>query len=292
MKKIILGLGLLSMQLIADVVSVVPYVGYMDYNKDVNQSLKESSILGGLYANVGNLNYLLELNYGYMDTKYKSSVTSEHLKQHDVTLSYSYYKPSYMMKLGAHYISTNDVVLGDGIVGITSLGGYTYSGYDKYSYGVDGYFSYYKEGRGEDSNLSVVAKPVKIGQISPYFSFFKSISLNASNLLSLVVNYEYAPDYVQKSYLSFELSDTFYYRSFFMTLSAYTGEMRSGVKKGGMSVFNTLDLMKYGREVKLGYYLTPALVADISYSENIYEEYSLTQETRNAIAVMSLSYRF
>jgi len=77
-----------------------------------------------------------------------------------------------------------------------------------------------------------------------------------------------------------------------VSLSAYNGEMRSGVTKGGMSVYNTLDLMQYGREIKLGYYLTPALVTDISYSQNVFEEYSLTQETQNSIALASLNYRF
>jgi len=292
LKKIIFSIIFLASNIVADIVSVVPYVGYVSYDKDRNKSLKNSSTLGGIYTNIGNLSYIAEFNYAYINTEYKTEVTDINLNQHDFTFNYASYKTNYMYKVGIHYTYTNDIILNDGVVAIISLGGYQYSGYDKYRYGVDGFYSFYLKGRSENDAYDVRSTPISVIQLSPYFSFFKSISINASNLISFCVNYQYAFNYIQQDYLSYELSDTFYYKSFFVNLSGYNGEMRSGVKQGGLAVYNSLDLMKYGVKVKLGYYLTPALVANLSYSANSYQEYSLSEDTFNSITVASLNYRF
>ena len=68
--------------------------------------------------------------------------------------------------------------------------------------------------------------------------------------------------------------------------------MRSGVKDGGNSVVNTLDLQKYGAKVGFGYYFTKDVIFSLSYSINDYIEYSLTKEALYDVAVAKLSYRF
>ncbi len=298
MKKIVIILFLIVNSSFAEVVSVIPYVGYMSYNKDVKKSLKDKSVIDGIYANVGTLSYLLEFNYSHLDTTYKSEVTDINLNQNDFTLNYSQYGPRAMYKLGVHYTDTNDIVLGNALVIIASVGGYTYKGYDKYSYGVNMYYSLYKNGRDEnqalfDSNGNyILGSSTSILQLSPYFSYFNSISINSSNLVYARVDYQYAFNYIQQNYLTFSLGDTYYYKSFFVDMNGYKGEMRSGIKNSGISLYNSLNLMKYGLALKLGYYLTPALVASVSYSTNVYQEYSLTKDTRNSIGVASLNYRF
>ena len=78
--------------------------------------------------------------------------------------------------------------------------------------------------------------------------------------------------------------------------------MKTGVKDGGATVFNTLDLMKTGYGLKLGYFLSGGLVATLSYDANVYREYdengvttgtpTITQDAQNAVALVSLSYSF
>jgi len=298
MKKIVLAMLTLVLYASAEVISVVPYIGYINYDANIKKSIKNSSKLGGIYTNIGTLNYLLEFNYSYLNTEYKTQITDINLEQNDFTLNYASYNPSFMYKFGVHYTNTNDIVLGNAIVLVGSVGGYTYKWYDKYSYGLDMYYSFYKNGRDEqtklfDANFNYIKGSfTNIIQFSPYFSYFDSISINTSNLIYINLDYQYAFNYVQKNYLSVNIGDTFYYKSFFLDVSGYKGEMRSGVKNGGLAVYNSLNLMKYGAMLKVGYYLTPAFVANVSYSTNLYQEYSLNEDTLNSIAVASLSYRF
>ncbi len=298
MKKIILGLVVSLISLFADVARVVPYVGNISYSDNVNESYKESSSLLGVYANVGNLSYLLEGSYGYIDTTYKKASQTgleteiPNLTQHDISLAYSSYYANFMFKLGGHYIATNDLILDDGVVAIVSLGGYNYVDYDKYSYGLNFYYSYYNKGRNENSDITDASSQIGIIQYSPYFSYFKSISYTMSNFVSLEFNYQTTEDYIQKEYYSYGISDTFYYKSLFIELSGYLGEMRSGVKDGGMSVFNSLDLQKNGVKSKLGYYLSKDFIVDLSYAQNTYVEYALIDEAKNEIYTASVNYRF
>ncbi len=299
MKKIIFLLIFIKISLLAELTTILPFVGNISYSDKASESLKKTSRLAGIYVSTGNYSYLLEGSYSSIQTNYKSAAETGNteelsdLIQDEIYLSYSKYDESMMYKFGAHYISTNDVVLNDAIVAIFGFGGYKYIGYDKYSYGVNGYYSFYKNGRKETDSIDITSTTnIGIVQISPYFSYFNSISYTMSNLISLEFNYQNAPNYNQKEYISYSISNTFYYKSFFTELSAYNGEMRSGVKAGGNTVINTLDLQKYGAKIALGYYLSKDLIFNISYSINDYIEYSLIDEALYDIAVAKLSYRF
>ena len=294
MKKIILGAALLSSCLFAEVVTVLPYGGMIDYGADSTKTFKDKATLLGVHATVGDLNYLVEADYAHIGTKYISSLNLEDLKQDDITLVYGQYYSSFMFRVGAHYVSTNDDQLKDGIIGIATLGGYNYYGYDKLSYGLEGYYSYYNKGHDEDY---LTEKSIGIMQFTPYLSYYKAINTDWGNTVALKMNYQIASDYVDDSYSSYELSDTLFYKSFFTTLSAYTGESRTIVKDSGMTVFNTLDLMKDGWSVKLGYYFTKDAVFSLSYGENTYREFDqalslITQDNTSSVALASFSYSF
>jgi hypothetical protein len=286
-KKIIIGGILAATSLLAEVVTILPYSATISYDKDTAKSVKDRAVLFGTYASFGNLNYLVELDYSHINTTYKDR-TQDNLNQDDITLLYGKYYKKSSYKVGIHHISTNDVELGDGNILIASAGGYSWVGYDKYSYGLDGYYSIYKNGRDENN----VAKTVNIVQFTPYFSFYKAFSINTKNTIAFKVNYQIAGDYVTKDYLSYEVSDTFYYKSFFTTLKAFDGEMRTGVKDGGMTVYNTLDLLKNGYGVKLGYYISKNAIFSASYDVNYYEESGLTREGVNSVVSASFSYNF
>ena len=288
MRSIFLVLILGLTHLLAEVITLVPYGGYTTYDSDSSKSIKESGVFGGLYTNVGTLSYLLELNYMYMNTVYKEDVDLIDLVQHDITLAYSSYSTNFMYKIGAHYTETNDLILGNGIVAILSFGGYNYFGYDKVSYGLDGYYSYYAD----RINYTNTNTNMGIGQLTPYLSYYNVLKLGVANTISFKLNYQYAGNYSQKEYISYELSDTLIYNKIKINLSAYTGEMKSGVKEGGLSVYNSLDLMQDGISLSLGYYVTPSFITSISYNYSFYEEAFLDKPTSTDTFSANLNYRF
>ena len=75
------------------------------------------------------------------------------------------------------------------------------------------------------------------------------------------------------------------------------GDMKSGVRDNGFSVYNTKDLYHRSYQAKLGYYFTPKLNISINYTANDYEEYNaatlqLLPEGRNSIVYAAVSYTF
>ena len=287
MKKIILGTLLLTVSLFGDIITILPYGGIIDYDKNSAKSAKDRAELLGFYTSVGNLGYLVEFSYSHIDTTYKDA-TIEDLNQDDITLTYAKYYKNFMLKIGGHFVSTNDEQLGDGNIIMISIGGYNWVGYDKYSYGLEGYYSIYKDGHDED----YIAKSIDIVQFTPYFSFYKAFTIDVKNSLSLKLNYQMVEDYITKDYLSYEISDTIYYKNLFTTLKVYGGEMRTGVKDSGMTVYNTLDLLKNGYSIKLGYYINKDFIISASYSLNSYEEYGKVVDGTASVAVATLSYSF
>jgi len=292
MKKVILGSLLVASSIFAEVITVLPYGGVIDYDGSSSKSIKDKATLLGVHASVGTLKYLVEADYSHITTKYKDSTISD-LNQDDITLAYARYFDNFMFRIGDHYISTNDKELGDGNIFMTTIGGYIFDGYDKYSYGLEGYYSIYKDGHDEYFRK----KSIKIIQFTPYISFYKYFNKDMTNTVVLKVNYEIANDYVDNSYTSYEISDTFGYKNFFATLKYYDGDMRTGVKDSGFTVFNTLDLFNNGFDVKLGYYLTPKAVLSVSYGENNYKEYDeisvgVLDEGTNSVTMATFSYTF
>jgi hypothetical protein len=288
MKKLLVTTTLIASALMAEVTTITPYGGTIDYGNDATKSFKDKATLLGAHMSIGTLDYLLEADYSHIATKYIDTTIPD-LKQDDITLAYSKYNAKTMFKVGVHYINTNDKQLDNGVTGIVALGAYKYFGYDKLSYGVEGYYSYYKNGHDENY---LESKKINIFQETPYISYYKSININWGNTFTLKGYFQQAQNYVKKNYSSFEVSDTLFYKSFFATLIYYNGEMRTGVKDGGMTVFNTLDLMKNGYSTKLGYYITKNAVASISYTQNTYTEYGLVVDNTNSVAIASLNYSF
>ncbi len=298
MKKLVLATALAATALIADVKTVTPYVGSLSYDSSSAKSIKDTAKLAGLYTSVGNLNYLLEFAYGYTKINYKDG-TIQDLKQHDITLKYGKFYKNYAWSAGLHYINNNETGaikdLADGYTAILGLEGYKWYGYNKLTYGVDTYYSYYRNAFNETSRAS----ETKVGllQVSPKIMHSKAININTRNTIALTANFIKANDYKDSSYTSYEISDTLGYKKFYATLKYNGGKMRSGVKDGGFTVYNTKDLLKNAYTAKLGYYFTPKLEADISYTRNNYQEYdaanlALLPEGTSSIAVVSMSYSY
>ena len=294
MKKIILGSLFIASFLVAEVITLSPYIGEIDYDSSSSKSEKDSGELRGIYASVGDLSYLIEGGLSYMETSYKNASMKKRnqsvktLDQYDLSLMYSKYYENFMIKGGLHYISTNDDQLNDGIILLAAIGNSKDIGIGKYSRGVELYHSYYSDGHDEN----YVAKSISILQVTPYFSFFTTINADNKNSIDLRLNHIITSSYVTKNYTSYEISDTYYYKSFFTTIKAYFGDMRTGVKNGGMTVFNTLDLQKSGYGIKLGYYIKKNADLSISYTQNNYREFEAVEDGVNSVVVANFTYRF
>ena len=298
MKKLIVASLLITTAVMADVKRVTPYLGSIAYDSSSAKSFKDSAKLIGVYTSIGNLNYLFELDYGYTNINYKSGAL-QNLKQHDITIKYAKYYENFTWNVGLHYINNNEQNtfkdLSDGYIAIMGVGGYKWYGYNKLTYGIDMYYSRYTDAHNDTSLASTTT--VDVLQWSPKVMYSKVINVNMKNTVMLQANFIQANDYKDSSYASYEISDTLGYKSFFATLKYNGGKMRSGVKDAGFTVYNTKDLLRNAYSAKLGYYFTPKLEADISYTRNNYEEYdastlSLLPEGTSSVAVVSLSYSY
>ena len=298
MNKLILASLSIASIAMADVSTITPYAGAIEYDSSTSSSLKDNAKFGGIYTSVGNLNYLFELAYSYTDIKYKNA-TLENLQQHDITMKYGKYYKNFTWNAGLHYINNNEKEtyrdLGDGYVAIIGLDGYRWFGYDKLTYGVDVYYSRYADAHNDTSLTNTTA--IDLWQFTPQIIYSKAININTKNTIALKANFIQANDYKDSSYTSYEIADTLGYKSFFTTLKFNGGEMKSGVKDGGLTVYNTKDLLKNAYSAKLGYYFTQKIEADISYTSNHYEEYDaaylrLLPEGSSSIAVISMSYSY
>ncbi|MFK5938368.1 MAG: hypothetical protein QM497_08230 [Sulfurimonas sp.] len=62
MKKILIGITLLAVSLVADVKMILPYVGVIDYDNNSIASAKDSAKLFGIHSSIGDLSYLVEVS--------------------------------------------------------------------------------------------------------------------------------------------------------------------------------------------------------------------------------------
>ncbi len=271
-----------------DVTVVKPYFGYIKYDSDSTKSIKDSGMLGGIYISNGTLDHLYEFDVGYTNIKYKSATALSDIQQLDMTLAYSKFYTNYMFKGGVHYINSTDVALGNGIVFIGAVGGYKWKGYDKYSYGLEAYYTLYSDGH-DDTGASA---SINIFQFTPYFSYSKAINLNTRNNFDIRVNQIIANEYNTKSYTSVQITDSILYKKFIFTAKVSLGEMKTGILDSGHTAYNTKDIIKGSYALKMGYIIKPNMSVDVGYTINTIQEDRLASDGTNSVITASLNYSF
>ena len=284
LKNKILIVGLLSATIVnAEVNTILPYSAYLDYD---SKSSKKSGNINGFYFSRGDLSYLTEINYAHTDIKYKQQ--SEHLKQDELTFVYNKYKLKYAVKAGIHINSTSDKDLQNGNTVILGLNSWKYIGYNKLSYGFDFYSSIYKNGKDLNNNSATV----RVDQITPFISYFKYYT-NFSNFISLKGNFEQIGAYSnEKTYSSYELKDTIYYKQTYFELGYFSGTMRTGIKDNGMTVYNSRDKITQIINTKVGYYINKNLNTSLSYSTSKFDEFNGQKDTKSNAVIATISYTF
>ena len=298
-KKMIIASLVSFSCLSADVFSLTTHIGTIKYDDSLTKSLKDDGSFLGLHTSIGDKEYLLEAAYSYTNISYKNSSDIQNLRQHDLSMIYTAKYSSYTLRVGAHYINNNEATsfkdLGSGYIGIASLEGYNFFDEDKFTYGVQAYYSIYPNAH--DDTTKAYTQLIDIVQFTPYLEYSMVFNPSIRNDIALKLNAIAVTQYKNRGYLSFELSDTFVYENFYIVLKAFGGEMKSGVVDGGLEVINTKDLHTSSYSAKMGYYLTPTLALDASYAINYYQEYNaytltLAPEGHNRVAMVSLNYSY
>jgi hypothetical protein len=274
------------------VTTIIPYIGTIDYGNSSSKSYKNKAYIFGIHATQGDLTYLIEADLSHTKIDYKES-SNPNINQNNLSLVYGEYSLDSFYRIGIHYAQTDDTQLNDAIIAIGTFGWYKYYGIDKLGYGSNAYLSYYKDAHNEE----YLEQSLTIFQISPYLSYYHPINKNWGNTLALILNYEYSADFIQKDYSWLELSDTLYHQSFYMMFRISYGEQRAGIRNGGAVVFNNLDLIKNGAEIRFGYYLKPNATLNISYIQNSYREFdssfsTITSDNSNDAVFVSYNYSF
>jgi len=285
MKKIVLLSIVLISSLLAEVTTIVPYSVYLDYG---SKSAKDSGTINGVYFSTGDLNYLTEISYSSTNISYRNSNISD-LVQNEATFIYHKYTKKYATKIGFHANSTTDTDLQNGLTMIVGISSWKYYGYyKKLSYGVDYYNSYYANGQDLDQN----ATKVTVNQITPYVSYYQPLK-TVSNKISLKANFQSIDAYSgDTSYTSFELKDRVFMKKSYFEIKYIFGKSRTGISDGGMTVYNSKDLMTNTLSLKMGYYLNKKITLSGSLTKNRFDEFGGNNNVTNQIIVGTLSYKF
>ena len=284
-KRVILSSFIVFSSLIADSVMVSPEFGKISYDNDIAKSIKDSSNIIGIKADIENEYYLVELYGDYIDTSYKDSnlTADKNLVQSDIVAKYTGKFETSAFSIGLHYLYSDESEqnrdLGKGLIGMIGMETYLWPYFDRLTFGIEVYYSAYMKGYDEVLKSELVL--VDIAQFTPYFVYDSEITNYKHNKLMIKANYVRAGQYIDKNYISFEVSDLYTYYDLSLELLYFGGEMKSGVTDSLLIVRNNKDLMKNGFSVKLGYQILPELSVSGYYRSDSFNEYNRFTRTYN-----------
>jgi len=294
------SLVLLTLSLWGEDIVITPYYGMVKYDNAASKSLKDTAQyigIAGVFQNKIDKSEIYLL-YNHSSIEYKNS-TYKSISQHNFLLKYKQEIDDIKFQIGFHYVNSDEALsyvdLGTGYVGIIGLEKYFGSDEDRFSLGIDIYYSAYLNAH--DETTLAYNRMVDIFQLSPYLAYSKKFTTEIRNDLSLKMHIIAATQYKNQGYYSYEIEDRFIYKAFYFGVSYIGGEMRSAVLHGGSRLFNTKDLITSYYDCKVGYYFTPTIAADVAFGGMNYQEYDpyklkLLPSGRNSVATLSVTMTF
>ena len=300
-KKIILGSLLIFTNLVADDVSIMPEIAKISYDNDSIKSVKNSANYIGIRADIDNDFYLIELYANYMDTEYKdyNGTKADNLVQSNIMGKYTIKLPYNTLTIGLDYLNSNesDVArdLGKGLIGMIGMEGYLGDDFDFFSFGIEIYYSAYSKAYDEVAKSDLVL--VDIAQFTPYIVYDSKISYYKKNVLTLKATYVRASQYLDKNYISFEVSDTYTLYDWYVNLMFFGGDMKSGVMDSLRNIRGNRDLLNSIYSAKVGYHINRDLSVSAGYRTEMYNEYDrfkreYLDESRSTEMKLALEYKF
>ena len=288
--KILLGLILIISFAKAEVNSFMPYFATLDYD---SKSAKNSGTVNGFLFSTGTLSYLTQIGYSHTHMKYKN--TTDDLTQDEITFIYNKYKLTYATKIGIHTNNTTDTDLMNGNTIILGISKWKYfKNYSKLTYGIDYYNSLYVNGHNllkADANNTM---SIRAHQFTPYFSYYKPFK-TFSNILNVKYNYEDIKAY-NKTYSSYQIKNTIYKGRYGFGITYMGGKMQTGVKKGGMVVYNSKDIITRSIGIDATLFVNKKLNTNLSYTSTTADEhqvdYSYKKDVKSNAVVIKVTYKF
>ncbi len=255
------------------------YGTYLNYN---NSDIKDNGYALTGYGSFWNNIHTIELGIAQTHINYKSSFND--LDQTDFTASYSNYGQIYnnlSLKLGFHYISSDDDLTDNGKIYIADI---TY--YIPYirNYGIEVAYSNYNE-----------VYDLDIIQISPHLGLFLP---KFKNIYLELRGYYIHPDKEEKiglnikNFYSIEGSATYTFGKVISKLSVWAGQQVFAVKKGGFVVYNLSEKYKGGVNLNIDYKWSNKTKLGFSAAWNTYKELATDNEVNQIVTTFFVGFNF
>ncbi len=266
-------------------VTVQPYAGLLDYDN----SEKESGWLWGTYGSAYSGRHKLELGYEYTELWYHDSRV---LEQDDFTVVYTnYFDPSYLGRIGAHYVASTDV-WSDG--GRTLFGGLKYYEGLEFDAGLDVYYTHYPDypgAAGTPRGLDIWQVSPSIGQAfgdfeSTWGSFYARLGyVHIHPVDSDQLHLDSGYDSVQAALSNFNGAWT-------TAADVWVGTQVFGVRNDGFTVYNLAEEHRGGGRLAVSYVLGDAVSLKVSLAYERFREVQNDSDSGAATLVGFLSFSF
>ena len=231
-------------------VEAAPYAAYLDYH---NTASKDHAELGGVYTSFDyGLEHLVEAEADYIQKFYRGFPS---LSQWDFTVAYDNFSlPQLKLDIGGHYISSQDPYTDQGWI---TFGGAEYYRLNRWSLGVDGYFSKYPK----------FQTGLEVFQLTPHFGIILWQGAHCSWNNDLL-GYWIRPNediLQQRDFFSVEDRLSLNWRRWTVSVFGWTGEQIFAVRNDGFALYNLGEEHKagYGAEVRYAFSGRFALVLRI-----------------------------
>ncbi|NOQ30082.1 MAG: hypothetical protein GQ570_03055 [Helicobacteraceae bacterium] len=245
LKKLSL-VSLLTASLLADITTVVPYAGLLNYS---SESIRDNGYFSGLYASNASWTNKFEIGAEYTTFQYKNRAITP-LVQRDFTIAYTrYFTEKYNLKGAYHLISSSDDATDGGNIYLLN---FTTNPSKKLDISLEAAYSSYKD------SFNVLQGRTSVGRV---FGDYNSMlgSFHVQGAYKYIKPSTATINNLKSSYDSFHMEVINYNGDFTTTLSTWTGSEVYAVTNGGFSVDNLADEKKGAVALAVRYAFTPAM---------------------------------
>lgn len=256
------------------------YGTYLNYG---NSKVKDDGYSFTAYGSLGDgKHHGLEGAVSQLHINYESGYSD--LDQTDYTLAYTNtgsLHPNLSLRLGGHYISTDDDLTDKGLILFTDL---TYFVPWKWNAGLEFFYSNYDE-----------MVDLDVFQISPHagkFFYFgkRSLYLEARGYY-IHIDEDEKIGLSMKNYYSFELSGTCTRGPWSVKLSGWVGQQIFAVKNSGFVVYNLTEKHRGGASMEVTYRFNN-YVLGLTGTWNTYKEVESDKSVNQAIITGFIGFNF
>ena len=255
------------------------YGTYLNYG---NSEIKEDGYAFTAYGSLGDgLHHGLEAAVSQLHLNYESGYSD--LDQTDITLAYTNtgsLHPNLSLRLGGHYISTDDDLTDDGWI---LFGDLTYFVPYRWNVGLETAYSNYDE-----------VMDLDVFQLSPHAGYF--LKLGGQSLYLEARGYyihidEEPAGVSMKNYYSFELAVSCTRGALSGKLSGWVGQQIFAVKKGGFVVYNLTEKYLGGVSGEVTYRIKNYLLG-VTASWNTYKEVESSKVVNQTVVTAFIGFNF